>query len=841
MDDSRNYSVADLAAIAVCGNCAVANGGFAMNLQPKFNYDSLRSQKARFSVRFGNAWHVVVIAIGIMIVVLGVWMLIEHGSVGWLMLGLSGPMVMLSIWWEKDLKTAEINKNPQTIDDVMAADVLGKLPRRPTPTDIAEAITGTRAGQFLALRLGLTPNFLHNISVDNPYQTEQVWKAAIEIWQNTKSPKITSAVLAAAIVKQLPQHDSLLANMKIDFNDIEEAIKWYERIKALIEEHNKKPLRTGGIARDWSFGYTPLLSRFAQNISANISGQMLATKLAAHESALEQMMKIFSSGGRQNIALIGADGAGKSTVVSAFAEMLIDGHQGVPGSLMYQQVFMLDASSLVSVASGRGELENLVTMILNEAFLSKNVILCLDNAQLFFEEGVGSVDLSNVLLPILEAGRLRMILTMDEQRFLQISQTKPQLAHALNTIAIQPSNESETMKIMRDQLVLFEAQHKVRYMYQALAEAYRVGDRYVQDLVMPGKALKILEAAASYASDGLVTAQSVDDAIEKTLGIKISVASLSDEREKLLNLESLIHQRMINQSRAVTVVSDAIRRARTGVRNQNRPIGAFLFLGPTGVGKTELSKALADVYFGGEGSMIRLDLNEFVRPDDVARLIADGARDPGSLTAQVQKKPFSVVLLDEIDKAHPQVLTTLLQLLDEGILRDENNREISFRDTIVIATSNAGADRIREYIERGYQLEQFEQTFIDELINANLFRPEFLNRFDEIVLFRPLGKEELLQVVDLILAGVNKTLAPQKIQVAVEEEGKKLLVEAGYDPRLGARPMRRVVQRSVENTVAKQMLAGTVAPGSTTIITAEQIRQILSSQTPQAPVIPPAS
>jgi len=841
VDDSRNYSVADLAAIAVCGNCAVANGGFAMNLQPKFNYDSLRSQKARFSVRFGNAWHVVVIAIGIMIVVLGVWMLIEHGSVGWLMLGLSGPMVMLSIWWEKDLKTAEINKNPQTIDDVMAADVLGKLPRRPTPTDIAEAITGTRAGQFLALRLGLTPNFLHNISVDNPYQTEQVWKAAIEIWQNTKSPKITSAVLAAAIVKQLPQHDSLLANMKIDFNDIEEAIKWYERIKALIEEHNKKPLRTGGIARDWSFGYTPLLSRFAQNISANISGQMLATKLAAHESALEQMMKIFSSGGRQNIALIGADGAGKSTVVSAFAEMLIDGHQGVPGSLMYQQVFMLDASSLVSVASGRGELENLVTMILNEAFLSKNVILCLDNAQLFFEEGVGSVDLSNVLLPILEAGRLRMILTMDEQRFLQISQTKPQLAHALNTIAIQPSNESETMKIMRDQLVLFEAQHKVRYMYQALAEAYRVGDRYVQDLVMPGKALKILEAAASYASDGLVTAQSVDDAIEKTLGIKISVASLSDEREKLLNLESLIHQRMINQSRAVTVVSDAIRRARTGVRNQNRPIGAFLFLGPTGVGKTELSKALADVYFGGEGSMIRLDLNEFVRPDDVARLIADGARDPGSLTAQVQKKPFSVVLLDEIEKAHPQVLTTLLQLLDEGILRDENNREISFRDTIVIATSNAGADRIREYIERGYQLEQFEQTFIDELINANLFRPEFLNRFDEIVLFRPLGKEELLQVVDLILAGVNKTLAPQKIQVAVEEEGKKLLVEAGYDPRLGARPMRRVVQRSVENTVAKQMLAGTVAPGSTTIITAEQIRQILSSQTPQAPVIPPAS
>ena len=199
--------------------------------------------------------------------------------------------------------------------------------------------------------------------------------------------------------------------------------------------------------------------------------------------------------------------------------------------------------------------------------------------------------------------------------------------------------------------------------------------------------------------------------------------------------------------------------------------------------------------------MIRLDLNEFVRPEDVSRLIADGADDPMSLTAQVIKQPFSVVLLDEIEKAAPEVLTTLLQLLDEGILRDAKNREVSFRDAIVIATSNAGADRIREYIDRGYQLEQFEQQFINELINANLFRPEFLNRFDEIVLFRPFTMAELVQVLDLILKGVNKTLAPQKIAVTVDDDAKQLLVQKGYDPRLGARPMRRVVQKAVENTI----------------------------------------
>jgi len=278
------------------------------------------------------------------------------------------------------------------------------------------------------------------------------------------------------------------------------------------------------------------------------------------------------------------------------------------------------------------------------------------------------------------------------------------------------------------------------------------------------------------------------------------------------------------------VVSDALRRARSGVRNQNRPVGTFLFLGPTGVGKTELAKSLAAVYFGGEKNIIRLDMNEFVSPDDVARLIADGADDPGSLTAQVMKQPFSVVLLDELEKAHSSVLTTLLQLLDEGILRDVRGREVSFRDTVVIATSNAGADRIQEYLQRGYSLQQFEESFVNELISSHIFHPEFLNRFDEIVVFGPLNKPQLLQVVDLILADVNKNLATQKITITVTPDAKEYLVEAGYDVRLGARPMRRVVQRAVENTVAKLLLANEAQPGGTIEITREQVETILASR-----------
>ncbi len=796
-------------------------------ISPVFNYGSLRSQKARFTTRFGDYWRIITYLIAVLAILGGAVLLAEGSALGWFVASLAGPLLMIALWWRGDLKTMAIRKPAETMDDVLSADILGRLPKKPTPKKIAEIVGSVRAGQFLAVRLGITGNFLSHIASDDPADMEKLWESALEVWRRTGSPKITGAVMAAALIEQFPSHEGLLANLRLEMEDVDRGIQWYERLKLLAEQYAEKPLNTGGIARDWSFGHTPLLTRFAQNISQQVSGGTIMTKTDVHKESLERLLSVFSSGGRQNITLVGPDGSGKSTIVAAFAEMLIDGHSQVPSSLLYQQVFLLDASSLISVASGRGELEGLVTRILNEAYLAKNIILCLDNAQLFFEEGVGSVDLSNVLLPILEAGRLRIILTMDEQRFLQISQRNTQLAHSLNTLNVRPTEELDTYDIMRDQLIRLESQHKVTYMYQTITEAYRIGQRYVQDIAMPGKALKILEVAAGYASGGLVTQQSVHDAVEKTMNIKISAPSNEQERDTLLNLESLIHERMINQTRAVSVVSDAIRRARAGVRSLDRPIGTFLFLGPTGVGKTELAKALADIYFGGEGNLIRLDLNEYVRPEDVSRLIADGANDAMSLTAQVSKRPFSVILFDEIEKAHPQVLTTLLQMLDEGILRDEKNREINFRDAIIVATSNAGAERIREYIERGYKLEQFEQQFVDELISTNLFRPEFLNRFDEIVLFQPLGKEELLQVVDLMIKGVNKTLEPQKVQVAVEPDGRKLLVDAGYDPRLGARPMRRVVQRAVENIVAKQLLSGTIAPGSTTIVTAQQIAEAL--------------
>ena len=290
---------------------------------------------------------------------------------------------------------------------------------------------------------------------------------------------------------------------------------------------------------------------------------------------------------------------------------------------------------------------------------------------------------------------------MDEQKFLKISQNKPSLTNSLNRIKVAPTNFDDTMRILEDDIISIEYKRNITYTYQALKRSYDLASRYIYDIVMPGQASKLLKEAANYAVNQVVSEESIIKTVESTMNVKVGNASSVEEKEKLLHLEELIHQRMINQTKAVSAVANAIRRARSGVRNQNRPIGTFLFLGPTGVGKTELAKALSEIYFNGENNLIRIDLNEYVMAEDVNRLIASGAENPNSLTAQVMKNPFSVILLDEIEKAHPNVLTTLLQLLDEGILRDFNNREISFRDSIVIATSNAMADRIREYIERG--------------------------------------------------------------------------------------------------------------------------------------------
>ncbi|MFZ1249449.1 MAG: AAA family ATPase [Candidatus Saccharimonadales bacterium] len=786
------------------------------------NLQSLRARKARL----GKALHGkdgVLGALSALLALGGTGLLSMQFAGGWLVFALALWLFMLVVWYKLDLCDIAVGAGG-SVEDRLESPVLGVFAAQPTPKHIAAALERSASARFVMIRLGLPHSAMVEFSSDNVEDAAAVWQKAEVYRQQLNESIIRGSTLVAALCATQNQLKGLLPHAQLEVEDVVNGAAWFTRIQQIIDE-DKVPKPDGGIARDWNFGYANLLERFGTNISQQVAhGGLLHVKLDSHISILQQLQDVFSKDGRQNVALVGKLGAGKSTVVQAFAQSLQNAKSQVAASIKFRQIIRLDAGALIRAARNRNELEGLVQQLFIEAFQAKNIILFLDDAQLFFEDGNGSVDLASTLLPILDGGRLRILLAMDEQAYLRIAQRDPALTSVLNRLNVPTASESETMAVMQDQVLQIESEQKVTISFQALKEAYRLSERYQHEIAQPGRAVRLLEQAARHAENGYVTADSVASAIEQSSGVKVArVADNTAERDTLLNMEKLIHERMVNQTRAVAAVSDALRRARAGVRNEKRPVGTFLFLGPTGVGKTELAKALAAVYFGGEDHLVRVDLNEYVRPEDVARLIADGAEDPHSLTASVMKQPFSVVLLDEIEKAHPQVLTTLLQMLDEGILRDINNREVGFRDAVVIATSNAGADQIRKRIDEGQQLEEFESDIVNELIDSQQFRPEFLNRFDEIVVFRPLTEAELGQVVEGMIKQINATLAPQKVQVVLTPGAITKLAQTGYDPRLGARPMRRVVQRSVENLVAKMLLDGSVQAGQTVTISEENI------------------
>lgn len=791
------------------------------NLDYRLNYRANRAIEARYCQRYGKLTRVITLVGAILLSLLGIVLLLAGMAIGWPVLMLAGWSLVPYLWLRSRLRDMPASKQPRNIGDILSLEVLGLLPQDPNPRTIIKALAGSGGAKFLANRLGIPIQQVVQLTPADPGLTESVWRESINIWSHLpeRTSTIPSVVVVAAIIRLNPDCTEILNNLRIDADDVYRGVEWLEHWEMQARRSSDLKL-TGGIARDWSFGYIPTLEHFGTNLSLKYSEgrRSMAGNLMRNRLLVDDMIKYLSSNARRNVALIGPLGVGKSTVVEALADILMDSKSGASSDVKFNQVFMLDASAIISAANARGEIEQLIGRLLSEAYRAKNIILFLDNAELFMSDGTGSVDLSNLLQPAIEGGGLKLIMAMEEQRFLQIAQAKPALTSALNRIEITPTDDNDTIRVLEDRIIPLEYGSTTLFTYQALTEAYRLSNRYIHDVAQPRASVQLLESAAQRASGGVVNPSVVAQTIEQTLGIKVGgnlqSGDAQAEKDKLLHLEELIHQRMINQTKAVSAVASALRRARAGVRNENRPIGTFLFLGPTGVGKTELAKSLAAVYFSGEDHLVRIDLNEYVRAEDVARLIADGATDPMSLSAQVQKDPFSVVLLDEIEKAHPNVLTTLLQVLDEGVLRDINNRPISFRDTILIATSNAGADKIRQYIEAGYQLEQFSEQIQNELISSGQFKPEFLNRFDEIAVFRSLTKPELLQVIDLILVGINKNLANQKVAVAVDDQAKLALVEAGYDPRLGARPMRRVVQRTVENIVAEKILTGELVPGS---------------------------
>ena len=789
-----------------------------------FNPKSVRARQARItSVLETKALRLLLWVVVGMLIAGAIALLATGNTAGLLVLAPVFWLGMIPLWDKHYLHKLPIIENSQKPEDLLEWRVLSRIKTNElTPQQLWQIIRDHNQVKFFQMRYAIPLNVLDQIYNDNPkVDMQAVWQRALTYRTNSGTTPLNAGSLFVSLFLHTPGSQDLLNAFKLSVEELEDGNEWVAHIKRTLWAYRNRQ-KGGGVARDWSYGYTPILNRVGNNISqeVEITG-MLHRDIKAHEELLNRIIQVLSQSGKSNIALVGETGVGKTTAVYAVANKLI---QGEDSNLRYHQIFELNAATLLAQARGRGELEELILRVVGEAHHARNIVLFLDEAQLFLQEGTGSVDLTNIFLPLIQRSNVRFIMAMNPQHWQKLSLENPTLVGQLNYQVVPPTEKDDTFRVMEDQTLIIENKHGVLLTYQALREAYTLADHYISEEAFPGKALKVLEDAAVTAGPkNIVTTEIVQQTLEKAKGVKVQTAT-ADEGEKLLNLEQEIHNQMINQERAVKAVANALRRARAGVRNKDRPIGTFLFLGPTGVGKTQLAKALASVYFGGRDQIVRLDMNEYVQSADVNKM-TDAS---GTLMSGIRQQPFSVVLLDEIEKAHPDVVNAFLQLLDEGRMADSAGRVVSFRDAIIIATSNAGADRIREYISAGQDVTDFQEKFLDEIVEANLFRPEFLNRFDEMVIFRPLNENELLQVVTLMIADVNQTLAQQKISVQLDEQAKLWLVQRGNDPRLGARPMRRMVQRYVEDIVANRVLAGQATPGSVLTITIADFEQVAS-------------
>jgi ATP-dependent Clp protease ATP-binding subunit ClpC len=775
----------------------------------QIDLNSRRAYEARLSQAISKKNFQILLGLSGAFTLLGIILIaVKQTHIGLILFSPALICLLPTIWWKRQLSVLPISGNSLT--DRLSVDILSRLnPNDQLSSKLLWAnLTDHWQAKFILNHLlehkdDISP-LLESSSED---ELEQALDIAQRIANQTQSKQIELGFIIAGLMLASPTVKQELIRHKSRPEDVEEVGNWLGR--NLVEYGNRAKQNFGGIGRDWAFGFTPILNRLGVNLSISIASNGSHYGWLMGSDGVKSMEAAFDNHATA-VALVGQIGIGKTNSVYALAQLLIEGNTSE--ALAYHQIISISAIDILSNARGPGELERLMINLFNEATHAGHIILFLDDAEAFFGDGPGAFDASQILVSLVQARGFQLIMALTPNGYERMKSRSQSLSSLLTPIVLQELPEMAVLRVLEDAAVGLENRNKLLITYEALLETYNLSGRYDQDEAYPGKAIKLLEQSIPYSVMSVVNASSVQHAIEQTKGVKLGSAGAA-EASDLLNLEGKIHERMINQTNAVSVIANSLRRARAGVTNPKRPIGSFLFLGPTGVGKTELARSLAAVYFGNETNMIRLDMSEYQQESDVSRILSAGQEEHKSLLMAVRQQPFSVVLLDEIEKAHPNILNLMLQLLDEGQLTDMSGRTVSFKDAIIIATSNAGAQSIRDHVDKGEEIDSFKSEFIDELIKSNQFRPELINRFDEIVIFRPLKPDELAQVVNLMLNEINQTLSNQNITVSLTEAATQKIVSVGYDPRLGARPMRRALQHAVEDTIAQKILKGETRPG----------------------------
>ncbi|WP_429964983.1 AAA family ATPase [Enterococcus sp. AZ072] len=603
-----------------------------------------------------------------------------------------------------------------------------------------------------------------------------------------------------------------------------------------------------------------LLDEFGINITQSARDGNI-DPVVGRDDEIQRVIEILNRRTKNNPVLIGEPGVGKTAVVEGLAQKIVNGD--VPQKLMDKEVIRLDVASLVQGTGIRGQFEERMQKLIEEIRQAENIILFIDEVHEIVgagSAGDGNMDAGNLLKPALARGEMQMVgaTTLNEYRIIEKDAA---LERRMQPVRVDEPSVEETIEILKGLQPRYEDYHHVKYTDEAIKSAAELSNRYIQDRFLPDKAIDLLDESgskknltiqivdpkvidkklaeaeeqkglasqeedfekAAYYRDQInklqrmkdrqisdeeipvITEKDMESIVEKQTGIPVGDLK-EKEQTQLKNLADDLKKHVIGQDEAVEKVSKAIRRNRVGLNKKNRPIGSFLFVGPTGVGKTELAKQLAYEMFGSQESMIRFDMSEYMEKHSVSKLIGSppgyvGYEEAGQLTERVRRNPYSLILLDEIEKAHPDVLHMFLQILDDGRLTDAQGRTVSFKDTLIIMTSNAGTGKIEANVGFGAAREGTTRSVLGQL--KDFFAPEFLNRFDGIIEFSPLNKESLMEIVSLMINDVNNMLAGQKLHIDVPINVKEKLVDLGYDPSMGARPLRRTIQETIEDGIAE--------------------------------------
>lgn len=715
---------------------------------------------------------------------------------------------------------------------------------------------------------GLVGSGSDNVPANIPFtpRAKRIFEQALQIARQQTHQSILPEHILLAMTQEEGVATKVLNQLGVDSQQVKNRLEEALTNPDAGEGDTPAPASAsmGGEGRQPRFGFNPQqqqqqgeggLKSFAVDLTAKAQNEQI-DPIIGRDQEVERTIQILGRRTKNNPVLVGEPGVGKTAIAEGLAQRIV--RQDVPEALQDKQVYSLDMGLLVAGTRFRGEFEERLKGIIKEVQDAGNIILVIDEIHTLIGGGAmeGGMDAANLMKPALARGELQCVgtTTMDEYR--QYIEQDAALERRFQPVMVDEPSIEQTIAILEGIRTPYEEYHKVKISLEALEAAAKLSDRYISDRQLPDKAIDLIDEAGSrlHLSQSMaeksgeqgeeneqpteipvVGLEEVANIVSSWTGVPVNKMTQA-ESELLLHLEDTLHERIIGQSEAVSAVSRAIRRARVGMKDEDRPIASFIFSGPTGVGKTELTKALAQYMFGDEEAMIRLDMSEYMDPQSVSKLIGSppgfvGYDEGGHLTEQVRRRPYTVVLLDEIEKAHPDVFNSLLQILDDGHLTDAKGRKVDFKNTLIIMTSNIGS----KVIEKGggglgFELdtegENTEYTRIRNRVHEemkNYFRPEFLNRVDEVIVFRQLNKEEVGEIADLLLKEIGARLKDQQgVELQVSQGFKDRVISEGYDVTYGARPLRRVLMRLLEDNLAQAVLSGDISEGDAAYVDTDE-------------------